>query len=195
MRELGFSLTAACAQAQKSVDWWCRLRVGREALLEMKCRPQSPVGFVSHLSVLVGAFTALPLGVGRKTGAFFLHFFSWALRMGPSTKGIGFVPSVPLMSRHCHHCGWAFPRKDSPGRSETCPQCRADLRVCLNCRHFDASAAHQCRESRAEPVYDKQLGTFCEYFEFAQRAPQPPAAANTTREETARDSLKRLLGD
>ena len=42
-------------------------------------------------------------------------------------------------------------------------------KACKNCRHFDLRAAHQCRERRAEPVDDKGLANFCEYFEWAGR--------------------------
>ncbi len=81
-----------------------------------------------------------------------------------------------------------------PGRSESCPQCRSDLRVCLNCASYDPHAAQQCRDRRAEPVADKHLGTFCEYFEFARREYAAPAADNS-REAAARAALKKLLGD
>jgi hypothetical protein len=96
------------------------------------------------------------------------------------------------MTRHCHQCGWEWGLRTAPGRSETCPRCRADLKVCLNCTFFDRRAAHQCRERRAEPVEDKSAANFCEYFEFALRDYQGSQASQ--REESARDALKRLLG-
>jgi hypothetical protein len=98
------------------------------------------------------------------------------------------------MTRHCHHCGWEWNLGRLPGRTETCHQCQADLKACLNCASYDIRAAHQCRDRRAEPVADKQLANFCEYFEFARRewkAPSQPEA----REQKARDQLKKLLGD
>jgi hypothetical protein len=73
-------------------------------------------------------------------------------------------------------------------------KCRADLRVCLNCMHYDPRAAQQCRERRADPVLDKDAGNFCEYFDFVRRAWVPKAEQNQ-RAESARDTLKRLLGD
>lgn len=101
------------------------------------------------------------------------------------------------MTRHCYRCGWTYPRNEQPGRSETCPQCRSDLRVCLNCTHFDRRAAQQCREKRAEPVHDKELGTYCEYFDLHKRvwAGIATDAASSNRESSARDALKKLLGD
>ena len=73
-------------------------------------------------------------------------------------------------------------------------KCRVDLRVCLNCAHFDLRAAHQCRERRAEPVLEKDVGNFCEYFEFALRN-WAPKNENNSRESAAREQLKKLFGD
>jgi hypothetical protein len=73
-------------------------------------------------------------------------------------------------------------------------KCRADLRVCLNCQFYDRNVAQQCRERRAEPVLEKEVGNFCEYFEFAKRDWAGKAQVNA-REDAARASLKKLLGD
>lgn len=82
----------------------------------------------------------------------------------------------------------------APGRSEACPQCNSDLRVCLNCVSYDARVAHQCRDSRAEPVEEKHLANYCEYFELVRREFVPPSE-NPAREAKAREALKKLLGD
>jgi hypothetical protein len=97
------------------------------------------------------------------------------------------------MTRHCHKCGWEYNLPGQPGRTETCHDCGADLKVCLNCVHYDPGVAYQCRERRAEPVTDKHLANFCEYFEFARR--QWTGPKSDTREEAAREQLKKLLGD
>jgi hypothetical protein len=73
-------------------------------------------------------------------------------------------------------------------------KCRADLRVCLNCQSYEPRVAHQCRERRAEPVLEKAVGNFCEYFEFARKDWKPKSEANP-REAAARDQLKKLFGD
>jgi hypothetical protein len=59
---------------------------------------------------------------------------------------------------------------------------------------YDARVAHQCRDRRAEPVEEKHVGNFCEYFEFARRKWAPKEEKNT-REEAARAQLKKLFGD
>jgi len=81
-----------------------------------------------------------------------------------------------------------------PGRGEVCMKCRADLRVCLNCAFYDPRAAQQCTERRAEPVLEKEVGNFCEYFEFIRRVWKPKNEVNP-REAAARDQLKKLFGD
>ncbi len=98
------------------------------------------------------------------------------------------------MTRHCHQCGWEWTLSGQPGRSESCHQCGADLRVCLNCGSHDARAAHQCRDRRAEPVFEKHLGNYCEWFEMAKRTFGGKAAPGS-REQAARDTLKKLFGD
>jgi len=81
-----------------------------------------------------------------------------------------------------------------PGRTESCHRCGADLKVCLNCASYAARAAHQCRDQRAEPVEEKHMANFCEYFDYVRREWGGAKQADA-REESARDSLKKLLGD
>ena len=98
------------------------------------------------------------------------------------------------MTRHCHNCGEPWTINGNPGRGEACMKCRADLRVCLNCQHYDPRVAEQCRERRADLVSEKHLGNFCEYFEFIRRNWVPTEVKNS-REDAARAHLKKLLGD
>ena len=98
------------------------------------------------------------------------------------------------MTRHCWKCGWEWTLSGQPGRSESCPRCRSDLRVCLNCVSYDVRAAQQCRDRRAEPVEEKHVGNFCEYFEFVRRAFAASDGENP-RETSARERMKKLLGD
>jgi len=98
------------------------------------------------------------------------------------------------MTLHCWKCGTVYTISRSPGRSETCDGCGADLKVCLNCLSYDPSVAYQCRDRRADPVEEKHLANYGEYFEMARRV-YVPTAENKSREEKARDNLKKLLGD
>lgn len=98
------------------------------------------------------------------------------------------------MNRHCWKCGTEWTLSGQPGRGEQCPGCRSDLRVCLNCLNYDKSAAQQCRDRRADPVYEKNIGTFCEWFEFAKRK-FAGEQKESDRAQKARDELNRLFGD
>src|SRR5438552_16371082 len=99
------------------------------------------------------------------------------------------------MTRHCHNCGWEYTLAGFTGRSEACHKCGSDLKVCLNCVSYDARVAHQCRDGRAEPVAEKDMANYCEYFEFVRREFVPATTANPSRENNARETLKKLLGD
>jgi ribosome-binding protein aMBF1 (putative translation factor) len=98
------------------------------------------------------------------------------------------------LTRHCHQCGWEWPLPAPPGRTESCHQCGADMKVCLNCASYNLRSAHQCRDRRADPVADKHLANFCEYFEFTRRTWTPKNQPDA-RAESARDQLRKLLGD
>jgi hypothetical protein len=97
-------------------------------------------------------------------------------------------------TRHCWKCGSEYKLAGSPGRSECCPQCGSDLKVCLNCVSYDPRAAEQCRDRRADLVAEKHLANFCEYFDLMRREFVPPAQ-EASREARARDALKKLFGD
>ena len=97
------------------------------------------------------------------------------------------------LTRHCWKCGAEYTLAGSPGRSEACV-CGADLKVCLNCVSYDARAAYQCRDRRAELTADKHMANYCEYFEFVRRE-FVAKAGDTSRESKARDTLKKLFGD
>jgi len=81
-----------------------------------------------------------------------------------------------------------------PGRLESCPKCGSDLKVCLNCVSYDRTVAYQCRDRRADPVAEKHMANYCEYFEMIRREFKSPEEDNS-RENKARETLKKLLGD
>ena len=100
------------------------------------------------------------------------------------------------VTRHCWKCGREYTLAGTPGRSESCI-CGADLKVCLNCVSYDRSAAHQCRDRRAEPVFDKHMANYCEYFEMVRRefVAKAKDASDASREDKARGAFKKLFGD
>lgn len=97
-------------------------------------------------------------------------------------------------TRHCWKCGNEYKLNGAPGRLESCEKCRADLKVCRNCGHFDERVAHQCRERRADPVAEKDMANYCEYFEMVRRE-YTAFKDGYLREDKARETLKKLLGD
>jgi hypothetical protein len=100
------------------------------------------------------------------------------------------------LTRHCWKCGTDYTLAGLPGRSELCEQCGSDLKVCLNCVSHDQRAACQCRERRSDPVAEKHLANYCEYFEFVRREFVAPSdEGDLSRESKARNTLKKLLGD
>ena len=99
-------------------------------------------------------------------------------------------------TRHCWKCGTEYKLSGSPGRLETCEKCGSDLKVCLNCVSYDPRVAHQCRDRRAEPVDEKHMANYCEWFEMIRREYKPREDAfGASQESKARDTLKKLLGD
>jgi len=94
------------------------------------------------------------------------------------------------MPASCYGCG-ATLRIDGPvGRRTTCPECDADLHTCMNCRHWDESAAHECREPQTEHVVDKIASNACDLFQLGDGAPRRRGSSRT-----AKDQLAALFGE
>ena len=76
------------------------------------------------------------------------------------------------MSLVCHKC--QKPLSDTykimVSRSDTCPNCRADIRCCKNCNFFDPKSYNECRESMADRITDKEKANFCDYFKIGSSA-------------------------
>jgi hypothetical protein len=64
----------------------------------------------------------------------------------------------------CHGCGRSEPFDGPVPRAAACDGCSADLRVCLNCTHYDRGSYNDCREPSAERVVEKDKSNFCDYF-------------------------------
>ena len=65
------------------------------------------------------------------------------------------------------------------------------MHACLNCRHHDPAAHHECRASAtAEYVADKEKFNYCE--EFAYRAGSPGGAATGRK---SRAEIEKLFPD
>jgi hypothetical protein len=67
----------------------------------------------------------------------------------------------------CHQCGTTI--TDAVGFRDTCPQCRAYLHCCLNCRLYSPAAHNHCLSPTTEFVGDVGGANFCEEFDFVAR--------------------------
>lgn len=79
------------------------------------------------------------------------------------------------MSAQCYKCGSELPKSFSVfiARSDTCTQCRSDVRCCRMCQFYDPKAYNECRESNADRVVDKEKANFCDYFKLASSYNDP----------------------
>jgi hypothetical protein len=94
------------------------------------------------------------------------------------------------MATTCYGCGNIL-RIDGPvGRRTTCPSCDADLHSCFNCRHYDETAAHQCREPHADHIVDKDSSNSCDLFQLGDGASRRRGSS-----KAAKDRLHALFGE
>lgn len=85
----------------------------------------------------------------------------------------------------CFSCKKELDIDTKPGRSDACPWCTADLKVCLNCKFFDQDSYNDCREPQAERVLDKDRSNFCDFFVFRD-------TDNADTENANEDPMKNL---
>lgn len=111
----------------------------------------------------------------------------------------------------CWRCGAELGDIPRPyGRRAQCPACRADLHVCLMCRHHDTRKAKQCRELAADEVREKTRANPCEWFQArpgawtmaAGQVASPPRSEldalfgnPTSARSPSGDSARRALDD
>lgn len=91
----------------------------------------------------------------------------------------------------CHACAHeiAFAPSESVGFRDECDRCQADLHVCLNCTHHDASAYNECRESGAERILERHRANRCEWFHSATLAGKGKGLSEQERAKSALDDL------
>ncbi len=72
------------------------------------------------------------------------------------------------MSSQCYKCG--KPLHESfqiiVSRTDSCPNCMANIKCCKMCKFFDTKSYNECRESQADRVPDKEKANFCDYFKL-----------------------------
>lgn len=66
--------------------------------------------------------------------------------------------------QRCSLCGVIVTNDVEITFESQCPKCKADLRSCKNCRHFDSGAQFECTEAIPERITKKDTRTSCEFF-------------------------------
>jgi hypothetical protein len=77
----------------------------------------------------------------------------------------------------CALCGTIVPPPVDITLESQCPKCKADLRCCKNCRHFDTGAQFECTQPIPERITRKDMRNTCPFF-----------MARTSIERETRDS-------
>ncbi len=94
------------------------------------------------------------------------------------------------MATTCYRCGAALQLDGPTGRRTTCPECDADLHTCFNCKHYEESAPHECREPHADHFVDKDASNACELFQLGDGASRRRGSSRA-----ARNQLGALFGE
>ncbi len=99
---------------------------------------------------------------------------------------------------HCYNCGFEIKADRKIGRQDFCPKCASALHACRNCWFYSPRAYHECRETEAEWVAEKEAPNFCDYFEpsreQAKDADEKKSGQTLTPRE-AEEKLKRMMKD
>jgi len=69
---------------------------------------------------------------------------------------------APRTVSRCGACGAVLPI--ATAALEQCPHCRAALRACRQCTHFDPGSRFECREPVSERLSDKNARNDCAAF-------------------------------
>ncbi len=71
-------------------------------------------------------------------------------------------------------------------RKSSCPHCRGDMHICLNCKFYSVTSHNKCLEPKAEFQRSRDKANFCDYFVFAE------VASPTTPGKTQEDARKKF---
>ena len=93
----------------------------------------------------------------------------------------------------CFFCKGEISPNMTIGHETVCSHCGRHLKACVNCRFYDESAYHECREAVEEHILDKRNANFCPNFMISQNGSQNKKAS-TNKEETIK-RLKALFNE
>ena len=90
----------------------------------------------------------------------------------------------------CAECGGVLPiTADSLAQ---CPHCRAELRACRQCAHFDPARRFECAQPIVERVADKRARNECSAFSLMVTV-ERDTSGGSTRPEDVRRSFGNLF--
>ena len=93
----------------------------------------------------------------------------------------------------CQNCGREIKIIGKVVRGDECPNCKAEMHCCKNCRFFDPGKNNQCSETQADYVRDKSRDNFCEFFEPNRNVPLNERSATLQRTDNARGGFDKLF--
>ena len=91
------------------------------------------------------------------------------------------------MNINCYDCGSSIELGSVVPREEECPNCRNEVKVCMNCIQYDPASYNECRESNAERIVEKDRRNFCDYFKAGRDS------KSTSSEGRSKDDLLKDL--
>lgn len=91
----------------------------------------------------------------------------------------------------CAGCGAVLPI--ATASLAECPNCRAALRACRQCTHFDPGRRFECAEPIAERVGDKSAPNECAAFSLRVTVERDASPDSTTRPADARRAFDNLF--
>ena len=88
----------------------------------------------------------------------------------------------------CYSCGTEL-TFDRAYRTTICPGCGKGVRVCKNCKFYSPGSHWDCRETISEPVREKDIVNFCEYFVLKAKSGNSDAGDEKDDSRAAFDNL------
>lgn len=92
------------------------------------------------------------------------------------------------MQFECFNCHTQISFVDRVGFRDECEKCGHDAHVCLNCLHYDIRSYHECRESTAEYVREKNRNNYCDHF-----IPQDKSQQKMSSSEELKKAAEKLF--
>jgi len=96
--------------------------------------------------------------------------------------------------KQCAHCRKEIAVDKYFSRKATCPECGADLHICLNCRFYSETAHNNCTEPRAEFQRSRERANFCDFFSFRE-GPAGPASGSSSSSGPGKDAARKAFDD